>query len=62
MNTPGINEYIKQEMGETLREIPDGRFSRELILGNQANRPVYNAAKRMQSEHQIETVGEKQGK
>jgi ketol-acid reductoisomerase len=28
-------------------------------LENQANRPVYNAAKRIESEHLIEVVGEK---
>jgi ketol-acid reductoisomerase len=54
-----IDECAKEEMGEILREIQDGRFAREWILENQANRPVYNAAKRMESEHQIEVVGEK---
>jgi ketol-acid reductoisomerase len=54
-----VDECAKEEMGEILREIQDGRFAREWILENQANRPVYNAAKRMQSEHQIEIVGEK---
>ncbi|OGO14640.1 MAG: ketol-acid reductoisomerase [Chloroflexi bacterium RBG_16_48_7] len=54
-----VDECAKEEMGEILREIQDGRFAREWILENQANRPVYNAAKRMEAEHQIEVVGEK---
>jgi ketol-acid reductoisomerase len=54
-----VDECAKEEMREILNEIQDGRFAREWILENQANRPVYNAAKRMQSEHQIEVVGEK---
>jgi len=54
-----INSLVKDEMAQILREIQDGSFAREWILENQANRPVYNAAKRMESQHEIEVVGEK---
>jgi ketol-acid reductoisomerase len=53
-----ITDEVYNEMGEILTEIQDGRFAREWILENQAGRPVYNALKRMESEHLIEEVGE----
>jgi len=54
-----INEMVKDEMRQILEEVQDGSFAREWILENQANRPVYNALKRREAEHQIETVGKK---
>jgi ketol-acid reductoisomerase len=54
-----VNEMVKQEMGEILAEIQDGSFAREWILENQANRPVYNALKRREADHEIEAVGKK---
>ena len=42
-----------------LAEVQDGSFAREWILENQAGRPVYNALKRIEAEHEIEIVGEK---
>jgi ketol-acid reductoisomerase len=54
-----INEHVKAEMQEILEEVQNGSFAREWILENQANRPVYNALKRRESEHQIEVVGKK---
>jgi ketol-acid reductoisomerase len=53
-----VNETVLDEMSEILAEIQDGRFAREWILENQAGRPVYNALKRIESEHLIEEVGE----
>ncbi|MEW5913299.1 MAG: ketol-acid reductoisomerase [Thermodesulfobacteriota bacterium] len=52
-----VDEYVKEEMGEILAEIKDGRFAREWILENQANRPVYNALLRADEGHQLEEVG-----
>ncbi|RJO60908.1 MAG: ketol-acid reductoisomerase [Dehalococcoidia bacterium] len=52
-----VNETVLDEMSEILSEIQDGRFAREWILENQAGRPVYNALKRIESEHLIEEVG-----
>ncbi|MHB8084209.1 MAG: ketol-acid reductoisomerase [Dehalococcoidia bacterium] len=54
-----INEMVKDEMRDILEEIQNGSFAREWILENQANRPVYNALKRKEAQHQIETVGKK---
>lgn len=54
-----INAESRKAMKEILENIQTGRFAREWILENQANRPVYNAIKRKESEHLIEQVGSK---
>ncbi len=54
-----INEEVKKEMKRILEEIQSGRFAREWILENQANRPVMNALRRREAEHQLEEVGAK---
>ena len=54
-----INEDVRDEMREILAEIQSGEFAREWILENKANRPVFNALRRMQKEHLIEQVGAK---
>ena len=46
-------------MKKVLSEIQTGRFAREFILENQANRPVLNSLRRIESEHLIEVVGKK---
>ena len=57
--TSVINELAKDEMRQILAEVQDGTFAREWILENQAGRPVYNALKQMDAEHEIEIVGKK---
>ncbi|HEX79071.1 MAG TPA: ketol-acid reductoisomerase [Dehalococcoidia bacterium] len=52
-----IDDMVREEMVEILSDIQDGSFAKEWILENQANRPVYNALKRMESEELIEEVG-----
>lgn len=52
-----IDELVKEEMRQILVEVQNGSFAREWILENQAGRPVYNALKRQESEHEIEVVG-----
>ena len=52
-----INEVVREEMEDILAEIQDGSFAREWILENMAGRPMYNAIKRMEADHPIETVG-----
>lgn len=52
-----INEDVRDEMRAVLQEIQDGVFAKEWMLENQVNRPVYNAIKKKEQEHQIETVG-----
>jgi ketol-acid reductoisomerase len=54
-----IDELVKDEMRQILAEVQDGSFAREWILENQAGRPVYNALKRKDAEHEIEIVGKK---
>ena len=52
-----ISEAVKKEMKKVLGEIQNGEFAREWILENKANRPVYNALLRKDSEHLIEKIG-----
>jgi ketol-acid reductoisomerase len=52
-----IDDMVHDEMQQILAEIQDGSFAREWILENQAGRPMYNALKRMEAEHEIEEVG-----
>jgi len=54
-----ISEETREEMRVILDEIQSGEFAREWILENMAGRPVYNAVKRIDSEHLIEQVGKK---
>ncbi|NLT22631.1 MAG: ketol-acid reductoisomerase [Syntrophorhabdus sp.] len=54
-----ISEETREEMRAILDEIQSGEFAREWILENMAGRPVYNAVKRIDSEHLIEQVGSK---
>ncbi|MBT3363502.1 MAG: ketol-acid reductoisomerase [Chloroflexi bacterium] len=54
-----IDEMVKEEMGQILAEIQDGSFAREWILENQAGRPMHNALKRIEADHEIEEVGKK---
>jgi ketol-acid reductoisomerase len=52
-----ISEDVREEMALILEEIQTGEFAREWILENMAGRPVYNAIKREEAEHEIEIVG-----
>jgi ketol-acid reductoisomerase len=54
-----VTDETKAEMKRILTEIQDGRFAREWMLENQANRPVFNALTRKGEEHPIEAVGKK---
>ena len=54
-----IDDLTKEEMRQILAEIQDGSFATEWILENQAGRPSFNAMKRRDAEHPIETVGKK---
>lgn len=53
-----ITGKTKQTMKTILGEIQSGRFAREWVLENQANRPVYNALLQQGEAHPIERVGE----
>ena len=54
-----VNESTRAEMKKILAEIRSGQFAREWILENRANRPVFNATKRLEREHPVEQVGKK---
>ncbi|MBM4132242.1 MAG: ketol-acid reductoisomerase [Nitrospira sp.] len=54
-----VTEETKKEMKKVLEEIQSGRFAREWVLENQANRPVYNALLAKGEAHPIEAVGGK---
>ncbi len=52
-----ITEQTRKAMKELLKDIQSGEFAREWILENQAGRPVYNAIKKIESNHPIEIIG-----
>ncbi len=52
-----VTDETRMEMKEILRDIQEGYFANEWILENQANRPVFNALLKKDSEHLIEKVG-----
>ena len=54
-----ITDETRKEMKKILDEIQSGSFAKEFILENQANRPVFNALLKKDSEHMIEEVGDK---
>lgn len=54
-----IDEHVKANMEEVLKDIQSGKFTREWILENQANRPVFNSLTKKDEESQIEEVGRK---
>jgi len=53
-----IDSRVRQIMKEILDKIQNGEFAREWILENQANRPVYNALLKAESEHSLDHVGD----
>lgn len=52
-----IPDATRAEMKKILAEIQSGEFAKKWIIENQANRPVFNAIRRREAEHQIEKVG-----
>ena len=54
-----ITDKTRLEMKRILEEIQSGKFAREWVLENQANRPVYNALLAKGEAHPIESVGGK---
>ncbi|MGL5150694.1 MAG: ketol-acid reductoisomerase [Clostridium sp.] len=53
-----VTEETKKEMKKVLAEIQDGTFARNWLMENMVGRPNFNAKRRMESEHQIEKVGQ----
>lgn len=54
-----VTNETRAEMQKVLKEIQDGKFARNWILENQANRPEFNAIRRQEADHPIEAVGKK---
>jgi ketol-acid reductoisomerase len=54
-----VTPEVKTEMRRILDEVQDGRFAREWVLENQANRPVYNALLKAEAAHPVEEVGDR---
>lgn len=54
-----VTQETRKEMKRILDAIQSGEFAKEWILENRANRPVYNALLKKDSEHLIEQVGAK---
>ncbi|GAB6087634.1 ketol-acid reductoisomerase [Alkaliphilus crotonatoxidans] len=52
-----ITEETRREMKQVLKEVQEGTFAKNWILENKANRPSFNARRRMEQNHQIEVVG-----
>ena len=52
-----ITDETKNEMRKVLKEIQDGTFAKNWIIENKVNRPMFNARRRMEQDHQIEVVG-----
>ena len=54
-----INEETRKEMKRVLKDIQDGKFAKEWIFENQANRPMFNAMRMREREPPIEVVGKR---
>ena len=54
-----INESTRAEMKKILLEIQSGQFAREWILENKSGRPVFQATRRRERQHPVETVGKR---
>ncbi len=52
-----VTDATKLEMKKILKEIQTGQFAREFILEAQAGNPGFKATRRIEAEHQIESVG-----
>ena len=52
-----ITDETRKAMRGILKDIQEGNFAKDWILENQANRPHFNAMRRLQKEHLSESVG-----
>lgn len=52
-----ITDESKKAMKEVLREIQDGTFASKWINENKVGRSHFNSCRRLESEHQLESVG-----
>ncbi|HEX7066081.1 MAG TPA: ketol-acid reductoisomerase [Bacillales bacterium] len=52
-----IDDHVKENMKAVLADIQNGRFAKNWILENQANRPEFKAIRERERNQQIEKVG-----
>lgn len=52
-----ITDETKKAMKAVLKDIQDGTFARDFITENKMGRARFNAIRRLESEHQLESVG-----
>ena len=52
-----ITDETRKAMKQVLADVQSGSFAKDWILENQAGRPVFNAIRKNEAEHQIEIVG-----
>ena len=52
-----VTEDTKNAMRQVLKDIQEGVFARNWLQENQVGCPNFNAKRRMEAEHQLETVG-----
>ena len=53
-----ITDETRAEMRKVLKEIQTGQFAREFVLESQSGNAGFNAIRRREAEHPIETVGQ----
>lgn len=54
-----IDEKVRKTMKNILKDIQSGRFAKEWIAENQANRPVFNVLRKRDDNHPVEVIGNK---
>lgn len=54
-----INDDVKKEMKQVLKEIQDGTFARDWLLENKVGRPMLEARRRVEANSEIEKVGKR---
>ena len=52
-----VDDDTRKEMRKILNEIQTGQFAKEFVLENQSGKAAFNAMRRREAEHPIESVG-----
>jgi ketol-acid reductoisomerase len=52
-----VDDNTRKEMRKILNEIQTGQFAKEFVLENQSGKAAFNAMRRREAEHSIESVG-----
>ena len=54
-----IDDHVRENMKQVLKEIQTGQFAREFVMENQTGASTLKAMRRISREHQVEEVGER---